>query len=266
MPRANRYFLPGHVWHITHRCHKKAFLLKFAKDRLAWMHWLFESRKRYGLDVLNYSVTSNHIHLLVHGNENREIIPRSLQLIAGRTAQEFNLRKKRNGAFWEDRYHATAVDTDEHLLRCMIYIDLNMVRADVVNHPAKWFHCGYNEIVDPPRRYRIVSRGLLAELLRTDMENLSEKYRGQVQASVETTPMERECAWTDSLAVGRSQFVEGIKSQLGMDAISRQVEPGSSQVEYTLRESLVFYNAHFGGEKGVLSLESRLFWDEYADI
>ena len=30
MPRANRYFLPGHVWHITHRCHKKEFLLKFA--------------------------------------------------------------------------------------------------------------------------------------------------------------------------------------------------------------------------------------------
>ncbi len=33
MPRANRYFLPGHVWHITHRCHKKEFLLKFSKDR-----------------------------------------------------------------------------------------------------------------------------------------------------------------------------------------------------------------------------------------
>ena len=31
MPRANRYFLPGHVWHITHRCHKKEFLLKFQK-------------------------------------------------------------------------------------------------------------------------------------------------------------------------------------------------------------------------------------------
>ena len=33
MPRANRYFLPGHVWHITHRCHQKDFLLKFSKDR-----------------------------------------------------------------------------------------------------------------------------------------------------------------------------------------------------------------------------------------
>ena len=47
MPRANRYFLPGHVWHITHRCHKQDLLLKFALDRTAWSHWFFEARKRY---------------------------------------------------------------------------------------------------------------------------------------------------------------------------------------------------------------------------
>jgi len=33
MPRANRHFFPGYVWHITHRCHRKIFLLKFARDR-----------------------------------------------------------------------------------------------------------------------------------------------------------------------------------------------------------------------------------------
>jgi len=38
MARAKRHFLPGHVWHITHRCHKKEFLLKFAKDRRRWLH------------------------------------------------------------------------------------------------------------------------------------------------------------------------------------------------------------------------------------
>lgn len=46
-----------------------------------------------------------------------------------RTAQEYNRHKGRQGAFWEDRYHAT----DEHLHRCLAYIDLNMVRAGVVN-------------------------------------------------------------------------------------------------------------------------------------
>ena len=60
MPRANRHLLPGHVWHITHRCHRKEFLLKFQRDRKCWWRWLFEANKRFGLCVLNYIATSNH--------------------------------------------------------------------------------------------------------------------------------------------------------------------------------------------------------------
>ena len=103
MPRANRHYLPGYVWHITHRCHKKEYLLKFARDRERWLKWLFEARKRFGLSVLNYAVTSNHIHLLVRDTGDGEVISASMQLIAGRMGQEYNHRKDRKGAYWEDR-------------------------------------------------------------------------------------------------------------------------------------------------------------------
>ncbi len=134
MPRNNRCFLPDRVWHVNHGCHKKEFLLKFARDRRRWLHWLFEAKKRFGLCVLNYIVTSNHIHLLVRDRGEGEIA-QCMQLIAGRTGQEYNQRKGRKGAFWEDRYHATAVDTDGYFARCLVYIDLNRVRAGVVAHP-----------------------------------------------------------------------------------------------------------------------------------
>ncbi len=71
---AGRHFLPGHVWHITHRCHKKEFLLKFARDRRRWLQWLFEAKKSYGIRILNYMVTSNHIHLLVVDGGGRDVI------------------------------------------------------------------------------------------------------------------------------------------------------------------------------------------------
>lgn len=141
MPRAHRNFLSGHIWHITHRCHKKEFLLKFARDRDRWRYWLYQAKKRYGLCVLNYIVTSNHVHLLVHDQGKGEIA-RSMQLIAGRTAQEYNLRKGRKGAYWDDRYHATAIETGDHLARCITYIDRNMVRAGVVRHPEEWIWSG----------------------------------------------------------------------------------------------------------------------------
>lgn len=57
MARANRHYLPGHVWHITHRCHKREFLFKFSKDRQNWLQWLFEARRRYSLLILNFVVT-----------------------------------------------------------------------------------------------------------------------------------------------------------------------------------------------------------------
>jgi putative transposase len=59
MPRVSRHFLAGHVWHITHRCHQKKFLLKFARDRKRCLRWVFEAKERFGLSVLNYMVTSN---------------------------------------------------------------------------------------------------------------------------------------------------------------------------------------------------------------
>jgi putative transposase len=93
-------------------------------------------------------VTSNHVHLLVK-DTGSNVIAESMDLIAGRTAQEYNQRKNRHGAFWEDRYHAIAIEADEHLHRCLVHIDVNMVRAGVVHHLLEWKHSGYGEIQSP---------------------------------------------------------------------------------------------------------------------
>lgn len=83
MPRANRYYTSGHIWHITHRCHKRDFLLKFEKVRKLWIKWLFEAKMRYKVSVLNYIVTSNHIHLLVSDNTPARSLPIFMQYHLG---------------------------------------------------------------------------------------------------------------------------------------------------------------------------------------
>ncbi len=133
MGRAKRHFMPGYIWHITHRCHKREFLLKFSKDRHRYLQWLYQAKKRYGFSILNYIVTSNHDHLLVVDTGKSEVIPRSMQLVAGRTGQEYNQRKNRKGAYWEDRYQATAVASENHLVGCISTIDTNMVRTGAIH-------------------------------------------------------------------------------------------------------------------------------------
>jgi len=223
MPRANRLHLDNQIVHITHRCHRRQFLLRFARDRRVWIRWLYEARKRYGLCVLDYQVTHNHIHLLVRDRGGDEI-PKSMQLIAGRTGQQYNRRKGRGGAFWQDRYHATIVDSEGHLIRCLIYIDLNMVRAGVVHHPQEWPDAGYHEIQCAKPRYRIVDRSALGELLEIDSRALAALHRGWIDDSLAASVPEREPAWSTAVAVGRTAFVEQVQHVLGHRGRFRRID------------------------------------------
>ncbi len=224
MVRANRYFLPGYTWHLTDRCHNRKFLLKFARDRKRWVQWLYQAKKRYRLRILNYMVTSNHVHLLVYDDGGKNVIPRSMQLISGRVAQEYNQRKSRNGAFWGDRYRATAVENGLHLRRCLIYIDLNMIRAGAVKHPSEWKCCGYHELQSIPERKRIIDYNSLTTLLGfNSYEEFKITHQNLINEALNTGGLNREEKWTESIAVGSRSFVEEIKRKLGIKGKYRPV-------------------------------------------
>jgi putative transposase len=240
MARAKRHFLPGHVWHLTHRCHKKEFLLKLVKDRQRWLYWLFQAKKRYGLQILGYTVTCNHTHLLVADGNRRDTIPKSMQLIAGRSGQQYNQRKSRRGAFWEDRYHATAIQTNEHLVKCIVYIDLNMVRAGVVTHPEEWVHSGYNEIQKPRQRYALIAFKRLLRLLQFEThDELKQLHRKWIEAEMKKSKLVRQSKWTQSIAVGDQSFVEQIKESLGIRSKGRKIL--ENEDDYQLRDEQSSY-------------------------
>jgi hypothetical protein len=206
-------------------------------------------------------VTSNHIHLLVE-DKGVGTIPSSIQLIAGRTAQEYNRRKKRKGAFWEDRYQATAVQADSHFVQCMIYIDLNMVRAGVVGHPSEWAFCGYNEIQEPPQRYSIIDRKRLMELVGIGMsDELKRTCKGWADEILMNGESARESKWTESVAVGSMQFIGTVRKELGIRAAGRDII--KSGASYELREPGVSYSYDFGVKNGTLSPVNTYFWECY---
>ncbi len=239
--------------------------MKFVRDRKRWINWLFEAKKRFGLSVFNYMVTSNHIHLLVYDNTGRDAIPKSIQLIAARTGQEYNLRKQRKGAFWEDRYHATAIEKNTHLERCLVYIDFNMVRAGVVDHPQMWPFCGYNEIQNPPRRYRIIDIDRLTKLLGfTNLHDFQSAHKRWVEASLTVGKSERESEWTESIAVGGRSFVEKVKENLGFRAKDRTITGNKDQ--YQLREKVSdFDNTSIQGSESDAGqhvvMDNSFFWN-----
>ena len=183
-----------------------------------------------------------------------------MQLVAGRTGQEYNQRKDRKGAYWEDRYHATAVESGDHLARCMAYIDTNMVRAGAVSHPSSWPFCGYNEIQEPRRKNVLLDYERLQGLFGTgSYEKLREIHRGWIEEYLGNGLQIRQDEWTDSIAVGSRTFIENVKALLGFRAMGRDVIEGGDG--YQLREGAASYKALFGPEKRDIGPKNTYFWD-----
>jgi hypothetical protein len=184
-----------------------------------------------------------------------------MQLIAGRTAQEYNYRKGRAGAFWEDRYHATAVEADDHLHRCLVYVDLNMVRAGVATHPAEWMHCGYREIQAPPERYAIIDSATLSGLCGFgNPRDFQRAHRQWVEDALAAEPAVRDDRWSHSVAVGSASYVDAVKRELAVRAKGREI--AASGGVFALQESGRPYTALFDGKNEALTSENTLYWKE----
>ncbi len=166
-----------------------------------------------------------------------------MHLIAGRTGQEYNRRKNRKGAFWEDRYHATAIESGEHLWRCMVYVDLNMVRAGVVDHPAKWKWGGYNEVQKPKERYQVIDHDLLRRFLFVGTnDELAQIHRSWVKSELKKRTL-RNVDFSRSIAVGSERFVKKVRETLGIRAKGRVVNENADEV-FQLRESTSKYKSN----------------------
>jgi len=201
-------------------------------------------------------VTSNHVHLLAFDNEGRNVIPDSIKLVAGRTGQEYNVRKNRKGAFWEDRYHATAVESNRYLRQCITYIDMNMVRAGVVKHPSEWEFCGYNEIQNPRKRKGIIDFDRLTDLLGFGKyDELKDAHNKWADSVMQTDNSGKENKWTQSIAVGSKSFVEKMKEALGFRATGRKIICADDTFE--LREGQTSY-----GEASDLDSGNTFLWDQ----
>lgn len=212
MPRRRRGWHLGGTYHLTHRCHEKNFLFKFKKYRSLYLEYLHDAVKRYKLSVLDYIVTSNHIHLLVYVSRGVNI-SRAIQYVHGRIGQSFNHSKDREGAFWKDRFHATRIQDGKHLCSCLFYIDLNMVRAGEIDNPFNWEHAGCQEYFYIKERKKTVDTARLLKCLgMRDMDGFRKWYSLTLENYLKQIDLKREDFWSKAIAVGDIDWLEKIKN------------------------------------------------------
>lgn len=165
MARLPRFVLPGYPQHIIQRGNNRQRILFDESDY--WFLWerLQAAAVKFKCDVHAYALMPNHFHLLVTPRQ-EDGIGKLMQYVGRYYVQYFNRRYDRTGTLWEGRYRATLLDPGAYLLLCSRYVELNPVRAGIVDDPQAydWSSYGHNAngrddtLVTPHSEYQGLSR------------------------------------------------------------------------------------------------------------
>lgn len=113
------------------------------RDFEYYLENLQEWKQVYELEVFSYCLMTNHVHPVVQANDNLTAIPQLMKRLAGRQTRFVNALEKRSGSLWEGRYKISPVDTDAYLLACCRYVELNPVKAGMVDKPERYEGSSY---------------------------------------------------------------------------------------------------------------------------
>jgi putative transposase len=137
MARLPRLTLPGYPHHIIQRGNNRQPIFSAAADYELLLALLEEHAKAQKVALHAYVLMSNHFHVLATP-QTEDGVPRMMQSVGRSYVRYFNGKYARSGTLWEGRYRSTLIQAERYLLACMVYIDLNPVRAGMVADPAEY--------------------------------------------------------------------------------------------------------------------------------
>lgn len=142
MPRRPRIHLAGLPLHVVQRGHNRDACFLAEDDYLVYCEWLGEALKSTGCLLHAYVLMTNHVHLLITP-PTPEAVSRLMISLGRRYVQYFNRSWRRTGTLWDSRYKSSLVQEETYLLLCQRYIELNPVRAAMVDDPAHYRWSSY---------------------------------------------------------------------------------------------------------------------------
>ncbi|TAL67712.1 MAG: transposase [Burkholderiaceae bacterium] len=131
MARLPRLTVPGYPHHVIQRGNNRQAIFASAADYQMLLDLLHDNARKFGVALHSYVLMTNHFHLLATP-ESPDSLPQLMQAMGRRYVRHFNDSQGRSGTLWEGRYRSTLIQTERYLLACMVYIDLNPVRAGLV--------------------------------------------------------------------------------------------------------------------------------------
>ncbi|PCI11398.1 MAG: transposase [Thiotrichales bacterium] len=221
MARLKRLYFPGVSQHIIQRGNDRQACFYGGSDYAVYLDKLKDASKKYHVKIHAYVLMTNHVHILATPSSEMGI-SRMMQSIGRYYVRYVNHTYERTGTLWEGRFKSTLVDSEQYHLVVSRYIELNPVRANMVDHPGEYPWSSYHanglgkviELLTPHETYVA-----LGENSKERQQAYRVLFRGRISDRV---LKEIRDATNKSWVLGEDRFKAQIEDIVGRSTRPRQ--------------------------------------------
>ena len=222
MARLPRIRIPGITFHVVHRGNDRDRTFFVDDDYRAYLHQVRAKSERYETQVHAYVLMTNHVHLLLTSSQ-PDGVSRTMQHVAAGYARRVNDRYQRTGSLWEGRFRSSPIDSELYCLACYRYIELNPVRAGMVEAPDAYPWSSYHENTGRALFSVVTPHPCFLELGQSSITR-HRRYRRIVHEHLpDQTVADIRHGTIKGLPVGSEAFVKNIETKIGTSLGERRI-------------------------------------------
>jgi putative transposase len=184
MPRSARIAPKECIYHLLTRGNNRKGIFKNENDYTRYIEIIKKYKFKYKFKLYHYVLMRNHVHLvleLIAKGGNLAEIMKGINLSY---AQYFKSRYKHIGHFWQDRYKSIIISSDEYLLACGSYVELNPLRSKIAEHPKDYKWSSFNAYAYGKGNTIVMDEHPSYKLLSENEKERMKKYRRYVKGMI----------------------------------------------------------------------------------
>lgn len=222
MPRRARVLLPGATLHLIQRGNNRSACFFAEEDYLFYLEHLADQARKHNCAIHAWCLMTNHVHLLLTPAK-PESAGMLMKGLGQRFVQYINRTYRRSRTLWEGRFRSCLMQEDSYVLACYRYIEMNPVRAGMVEHPAEYRWSSYRTNAQAEQSALITRHSVCQALGEADGAR-AEAYRELFRHQLELGLVDQiRSATNGNYALGSSRFTAEVERVLG-----RRVTRGKS--------------------------------------
>lgn len=207
MPRKPRIEFAGAFYHIIVRGNQRQKIFNDKQDFLKYLQIIIDYKERYYYYLYSYVLMDNHVHLLVETGNTP--LSKIMQGINQRYTMYFNRKYETVGHLFQGRYKALLCDRDVYLLSLIKYINMNPVRAKIVDEMSEYQWSSHSEYAKRTKKKGIIDVDQVLRLFSEDKATARKLYQSYMRGEVSVKKEDIYRA-VDRRILGEEQFLQEV--------------------------------------------------------